>query len=47
MGRTDVMRSALLSVAGARSSAVERVRCGGEETIQGVERRARENAPAA
>jgi hypothetical protein len=37
----------LLSVAGARSSAVERIRRGGEETIEGVEWRALEEAPAA
>jgi hypothetical protein len=47
MGRTGRARRALLSVAGARSSAVERVRGEGEETIQGVERSARQNAPAA
>jgi hypothetical protein len=47
MGCAGATRRALLSVAGARSSAVERVRRGGEETIQGVQRRARETAPAA
>jgi hypothetical protein len=47
MGRADAARRALLSVTGARSSAVERVRGGGEETMQGVERSVRQNAPAA
>ena len=47
MGRTGATRRALLSITGARSSAVERVRSGGHETIEGMERRAREDTPAA
>jgi hypothetical protein len=46
MGRAGATGGALLSVAGARSGAVERVRRRGEESKEGAERRARENAPA-
>ena len=47
MGRAGMMRRALLSAAGARSSAVERVRSRGEETIQRREGCACKDAPAA
>jgi hypothetical protein len=41
------MRRALLLAVGARSGAVERVRSGFQEAIEGVERRRRRIAPAA
>jgi len=47
MRHADAARRALLSVADARSSAFERVRRGGQETIQGIERCACKNTPAA
>ena len=47
MERANMARCALLSVADVRSSAVERVRSRGEETIEGIERREHKDAPAA
>jgi hypothetical protein len=47
MRYADAVRRALLSVRGARSTTVKRVGSRGQETIEGRERRAREDTPAA